>query len=122
MAIKKKLIECECGEIFTDAKNNQLNGNVGLGPWLLKESRKRPSKSQGDVLFATFERSVFCLKCKQELVRENRQYELTPPISHVDEVITSHSTREFIYRSKVKSTEISDSFNAGTVDQVLAEK
>ena len=100
MAIKKRFVECECGEVFTEAKNNQLDGQILLGPWRLKESRKRQTKTpnQSDILVAQFERSVHCGKCKHELMREKRQYELTPPVTQSDEPVTSYSTREFIVR------------------------
>lgn len=94
-------MECECGEIYTEGPNNQLEGTVALSPWRLKDSRKRSTKSpsNSDILLALFERSVHCGKCKQELMREKRQYELTPPVSNKDEPVNSYSSREFVIRS-----------------------
>lgn len=128
MAVKKRFVECECGEVFIEGKNNQLDGNTALGPWRLKDSRKRQGKTaqHGDVLAAIFERSVFCVKCKNELMREKRQYELTPPVTHSDEPVTSYSTREFLYktlRSTVDLSTAAEGYNTGeviAVDQVIA--
>jgi len=135
MAVKKRFVECECGEVFIEGKNNQLEGNTALGPWRLKDNRKRQGKTtqQGDILAAIFERSVFCIKCKNELMREKRQYELTPPVTQSDEPVTSYSTREFVYRQAPKPTASdlsavnisvsSEGYNAGeliAVDQVIA--
>jgi len=130
MAVKKRFVECECGEIFTEGKNNQLEGNAALGPWRLKDNRKRQAKTsqQGDVLSALFERSVFCVKCKNELMREKRQYELTPPVSQSDEPVTSYSTREFAYRKPNQNDlavhATTDGFNTGdliAVDQAFSK-
>ena len=120
MAIKKRLVECECGEMFTEGKNNQLDGKTALSSWRLKDGRKIDAKTpqQSDVLSVMFERSVFCDKCKKELMREKRQYELTPPVSQSDETVTSHSTREFVYLSSTKKPDLSVA-GTGLVDEVL---
>lgn len=126
MAVRKRFVECECGEILTEGKNNQLDGSVLCSPWRLKDSRKRATKSpsQGEILVATFERSVHCGKCKQELMREKRQYELTPPATQADEPVTSYSSREFVMRppqtlkppieDNLLISGVSEGFNLGT--------
>jgi hypothetical protein len=131
MAVKKRYVECECGELFTEGKSNQLEGTIAVSPWRLKESRKRQTKTthQCDILIAVFERSVHCGKCKQELMREKRQYELTPPIAQNDEPVTSYSSRDFVIKAVVKQNDDlmirgSAAYNTGdmiAVDQVMAE-
>ena len=117
MAIKKRFIECECGETFNEVSNNQLEGNIVFGPWRLRGNRQRATKTANncDILVALFFRSLFCGKCKQELLREQKQYELTPPISPTEEPVTTLSNREFIM---LKSTQ--DSTSGATVN-VLSE-
>jgi len=105
MAVKRRLIECECGEVFLDGQNKQLTGNLKYGPWRYKTSRPRSSKSSngGDILAVLFERSVECAKCGAELVREKRQYELTPPINpNKSEPIPSYFERELVVASAPK--------------------
>lgn len=132
MAVKKRFVECECGELFTEGKNNQLEGTIAVSPWRLKDSRKRQTKTshQCDILIATFERSVHCGKCKQELLREKRQYELTPPITQNDEPVTSYSSRDFVIKAVVKQNDdlmirgAAAPYNTGdmiAVDQVMSE-
>jgi hypothetical protein len=101
VAIKKRFVECECGELFTENAKNQLEGNTICGPWKLKDSRRRNTKtdSGSDILIAMFERPVGCAKCKQELMREKRQYELTPPDKQTDDPVSVYASREFIVRS-----------------------
>ena len=99
MAIKRKLIECECGEQFVEGQNNQLTGTVKFGPWRFISHRLRSAKSTtgGDILAALFERSVGCGKCGFELIREKRQYEITPPVNpNKPEPIPSSASREFV--------------------------
>ena len=98
MAIKRKLIECECGEIFADVRN-QLQGELKHGPWRFKTSRLRTQKTAngGDVVACIFERSVECAKCGMELIREKRQYDLTPPVNpSKPEPIPSFFDRELV--------------------------
>lgn len=99
MAVKRRYVECECGETYNEGKNNSLEGTVALGPWRLKENRKRSTKTnQGsDILIGLFERSVHCGKCKQELMKDRRQYEVTPP-SPGEDPVTSYVTREFVMK------------------------
>lgn len=105
MAVKRKLIECECGEIFADVRNH-LQGNLKHGPWRYKTSRMRQAKSSngGDIVATLFERSVECGKCGAELIREKRQYDLTPPVnSNKPEPIPSYSDRELVVVSNPAS-------------------
>lgn len=123
MAIKRKYVECECGEIFVDNKDtNQLEGNISFDPWRLKEAKKKDKTSQ-DVLLAFFERSAFCKKCEQELMREKRQYELTPPIESLDEPVNSYSNREFVFKvTKLPKKNLSiNSMNVDNIDQVYSD-
>lgn len=111
MAIKKRLVECECGEMYLENSRNQLEGNVVCGAWKLKESRKRTTRTDvgSDILLATFERPVGCGKCKQELLRERRQYELTPPVNQSDEPVSVYSSREYVLRPSGTPAQAQDS-------------
>lgn len=101
MAITRKFIECECKELFTEGKDNQLEGEVIASPWKIKANRVRQTKSASgsDILVGHFQRSIICGKCKQELLRENRQYEVTPPVIPNDESVSSYFNRDFIMKS-----------------------
>lgn len=108
LAIKKRFVECECGEIFAEGSKNSLMGNIAYGPWKLKGNRLRNTKSDKgcDILIAVFERSVGCGKCNHEMMREKRQYELTPPINNNDaDPISSYTSREFVLRSASVKTD-----------------
>lgn len=95
MAIKRKLIECQCGEIYADSPKLI---DVIFGVWKLKDVRKKTGKEdEKDIIIASFQRKVFCSKCSQELIKENRLYELTPPNSESDESVSFQSTREFVF-------------------------
>ena len=98
MAIKKRFVECECGEVFYEGSGNQLEGNVVFGPWRLRGNRQRATKTVNncDILVALFFRSLMCGKCKQEILREQKQYELTPPMSATDDPVTTLSNREYV--------------------------
>lgn len=102
MAVKRRLIECECGEIFTDSRTT-LDGNVKRGPWLFKSHRIRETKAKdgGDILVASWDRAVECAKCGEELMHEKRQYELTPPSNpQKPEPVPSYSSRELVVRAE----------------------
>jgi hypothetical protein len=98
MAIKKRFVECECGEVFNEGSANQLEGNLIFGPWRLRGNRQRATKTPNncDILVALFFRAIICGKCKQEIVREQKQYELSPPFNLGDEPYTVLSNREYI--------------------------
>jgi hypothetical protein len=101
VAVKRKIIECECGETFTDVRTH-LDGNIKYGPWQLKAHRMRETKAKsgGDILAAIWERTVECGGCGGELMREKRQYELTPPVDVTKpEPVGSYSSRELVVRS-----------------------
>ncbi len=100
MAVKRKTVECECGEVFNDLRTHLL-GNLIFGPWKAKTHRVRETKSKsgGDILVAVWERTVECGKCGGELLKEKRQYELSPPADVTKpEPISYYSSRELIVR------------------------
>ena len=80
MAIKKRLVECDCGERFEEDPKGHLTGNVDYLPWTQKNCRLRGTKSPigGEIVQVTFVRSVECKSCKGELFREKNEYDVTP--------------------------------------------
>lgn len=98
MAVKRRMIECECGQVFTDGKPH-LEGPTKYGPWKYKTNRLRETKTKngGDIVVVCWERSVECGRCGSELLREKRQYELTPPLNaQKPEPVPSYGTRELV--------------------------
>lgn len=107
MAIKSRSVECECGEKFTENNKGELIGNLIYSPWRLKQSKVRNTKSvnQCDILLTIFERAVGCAHCKQEIFREKKQYEITPPIGKEESPVSSYSSKDFVYSDKIFADE-----------------
>ena len=80
MAVKRRYIECECGENFAEGKNGTLEGKTEYGAWKYKNARLRQTKTGvgGDIVVILFNRNVRCTKCGRELLHEKKNYELTP--------------------------------------------
>lgn len=80
MAVKRRYIECECGETFGEGTNGTLDGKTKYGAWKYKNARLRQTKTGagGDIIVVLFSRKVQCTKCGHELLHENKNYELTP--------------------------------------------
>lgn len=107
MAVRRKTIECECGEVFVDHRSH-IEGNLKFGPWKARTHRVRETKSKsgGDILVALWDRTVECGKCGGELLKEKRQYELTPPADvKTPEPIGSYSSRDLIIRTGAGTSE-----------------
>lgn len=92
MAVKRRIIECECGATFVENRDGLLEGNLAWSPWKHKNHRIRSTKSPsgGDIIVVVFIRSVHCKKCKSELLREKKEYEISPAARN-DELETSNS-------------------------------
>lgn len=102
MAVKNRSVECECGEVFQENEKGELIGNLIYSPWRCKQSKVRQTKTaqQCDILLCSFERAVGCGKCKQEIFRDRRQYEVTPPIGKESTPVTSYSSKDYIFTNK----------------------
>jgi len=107
MAVKNRSVECDCGELFHENNKGELTGNLIYSPWRLKHNKVRQTKSanQCDIMLCIFERAVGCAKCKQEIFRDKKQYEITPPIGKEDLPITSYSSKEYVYSDKTEFVE-----------------
>lgn len=98
MAVKRKLIECECGEAYLDTPQRYVQGAT-YGPWKYVSSNLRNTKTAngGDIMMIFWERIISCPKCGKDLMKEKRQYELTPPLNaNKPDPIPSASTREIV--------------------------
>jgi hypothetical protein len=86
MAIKKRLLVCDCGEQFEEGKDGLPVGNLTCGPWKYKQAKVRPgaAPSDGDAVIIYFVRSIDCNKCMSELHRDKKAYEVSPGQSKVE--------------------------------------
>lgn len=102
MAVKTRSVECECGEVFREDEKGELTGNLIYSPWRCKQSKVRHTKTaqQCDILLCVFERAVGCGKCKQEIFRDKKQYEVTPPIGKESTPVTSYASKDFVFANK----------------------
>ena len=79
MAIKKRLLVCDCGEQFEENSDQTLNGHVNYGPWRYNQHTVRQSSANGqDVVSINFIRTVECHQCGTELFKEKKSYEVRP--------------------------------------------
>ena len=102
MSVKRKLIECECGEFFEEAiETSIVTGNLKYGAWKFKNYRLKATKSEtgADVLALLWVRNVDCSRCGASLFVEKRQYELTPPDDVTKpEVINSYGQKDLVLK------------------------
>lgn len=98
MPIKKRFIECECGEVFTEAKGG-LEGNIVFSNWKHEDSRVRGTKTDtgGEIAVVQFIRFAKCAKCDGSLMIEKKVYEVSPaPITGNKDYSQVSVNREFV--------------------------
>ncbi len=100
MAIKRKIVECECGEHFDESKKGDITGHLLYTPWKCKDNRIRGTKTayNCDIAQCFFERIAACGKCKKEMFVDKKQYEITPPVEKdSQQPISMMGEKELIY-------------------------
>lgn len=79
MAIRKRLLVCDCGEQFEENVDQTLIGHVSYGPWRYNQHNVRQSSANNqDVVTINFIRQVECSQCGNELFKEKKSYEVRP--------------------------------------------
>lgn len=76
MAIKRRILECDCGERFDEEREDgTITGDLSYGTWKFKQhSVKEGVEAGSDLVNVYFVRSVDCNKCMTELFREKKCY------------------------------------------------